>query len=400
MKIKNINDVVKNNLCIGCGLCTNFSSSKMKYNSEGFLVVDKYKHSNFEILEEDLTNKVCPGIKTYAKEVSSDNVWGDIKSLNLGYSTNNEIRRKGSSGGTITQTLVYLLEEKIVDYVIHIENHEENVLMNSVVITDNVRNIVSNTGSKYCPSSPMEEIINKINLEKKYAFVGRPCDIVALQNYCNINREFSKAIVYKISFFCAGAPSLKGTKDILFRFGVDEGNLKSFRYRGNGWPGYTTAIDLDDKEYKMSYKESWGGILKNYVNTRCKICPDGIGLSADIVFGDGWDCDKNGYPKFIEGDGKSIVITRSVNGYKLLEQMSSHDKIKLEEFNYNNLKYVQPYQYHRRTTLEYRIKAMKLFGRYTPVYEKSVKDACDIQTFKVKFKEFLGTIKRIIKKRI
>lgn len=401
MEIKKINDVVKYNLCIGCGMCTNFSKdAKIGYSEDGFLVVKNYNHTSKEITEEELTRKLCPGINTYSVECEKDSVWGNIKTLNLGYSTDEKIRYMGSSGGTITQTLVYLLENKIVDYVIHIEQDEKDPLGNKIVITDKIDNVLANTGSKYCPASPIENIFNNIDFSKKYAFVGRPCDIVSVENYARINKKVNDAILYKITFFCAGTPSIVGTEKVLEKFGLKEDDVKSFRYRGNGWPGYTTAVDKNNKAHQMPYNDSWGKILNRYLNNRCKVCPDGVGMSSDIVYGDGWDCDENGYPIFSEGEGKSIIVTRTQKGKDLLEKMEKDNKLVVEDFQYKNLKFVQPYQYNRRTTMIYRTGAMKLFGRNLPIYENAIKDAAKEQGSKAKIKTFLGTVKRIMKKRL
>ena len=109
MEIKKINDVVKYNLCIGCGMCTNFSKdAKIGYSEDGFLVVKNYNHTSKEITEEELTRKLCPGINTYSVECEKDSVWGNINKLRILY--RRKIRFIGSSGGTITQTLIYLLE--------------------------------------------------------------------------------------------------------------------------------------------------------------------------------------------------------------------------------------------------------------------------------------------------
>lgn len=401
MNLVKINDVVNKNLCIGCGICTNFSStSKMEYNEEGFLIVNNYIHESKTIMEETVVKEVCPGIKTYSNENKENYIWGNYKEIYLGYSTNGEIRFRGSSGGTITQSLVYLLEKNIVDYVIHIEEDKENVLGNKVIITNDINEIISNTGSKYCPASPLDEVLNKLEIGLKYAFVGRPCDIVALKNYENIDSSIKEKIIYKISFFCAGTPSIEGTLKVLESFSLNKDEVSKFRYRGNGWPGFTTAVNISGEEFKMPYDDSWGKILNKCLHPRCKVCPDGVGMSADLVFGDGWDCDEKGYPIFTEGSGKSLVVVRNSNGEKLLNKLFEDKKIKIEFFPKESLKFVQPYQYERRTTLTFRLIAMKLFNRTIPKYEEGLKKASKLQSNKKKIRTLLGTIKRIINKRI
>ncbi|VYT78898.1 coenzyme F420 hydrogenase [Clostridium tertium] len=401
MKLVKINEVVNKNLCIGCGICTNFSKdSKIDYNNEGFLTINDYKHVSDEISEETLVNDVCPGIKTYANENRNDYIWGDYNDIYLGYSSNEEIRFKGSSGGTITQTLVYLIENNLVDYVIHIQEDKENVLGNKVVVTNDINKIINNTGSKYCPASPLNEVLMNLDKNLKYAFVGRPCDIVALRNYEKINPDIKDIIVYKISFFCAGTPSIEGTMKILEKFSLKMDDVVEFGYRGNGWPGFTTAVNKEGKEFKMPYDDSWGKVLNRYLHPRCKVCPDGVGMAADLVFGDGWDCDEKGYPIFTEGSGKSLVVVRNNLGQSLINRLISDKKIKVEIFNKENLKFVQPYQYERRTTLTSRVNAMKLFNKAVPKYENGIKKSSQYQSNKKKIRTFLGTIKRIINKRI
>lgn len=401
MKLVKINEVVSENLCVGCGICSNFSNkSRMDYNSQGFLTINDYKHQSNEITEENLVNEICPGIKTYSKENKNDYVWGDYNNIFLGYSSNDKIRFKGSSGGTITQILVYLIENKLVDYVIHIQQDEEDILGNKVVITDDISKVISNTGSKYCPASPLNEVLKNLDEKLKYAFVGRPCDIVALRNYEKIDSSIKDIIPYKISFFCAGTPSIEGTMKVLEEFSLNKEDIIDFRYRGNGWPGFTTAVNKSGEEFKMSYDDSWGKILNRYLHPRCKICPDGIGMSADLVFGDGWDCDEKGYPIFTEGSGKSLVISRNDIGEELINKLVKDKKIIIESFYKENLKLVQPYQFQRRTTLSSRITAMKIFNRIIPKYEVAVKKSSEYQSKKKRIRTFIGTVKRILNNRL
>ena len=61
-----------------------------------------------------------------------------------------------------------------------------------------------------------------------------------------------------LSFFCAGVPSVRGTREILAKLQVREEELESFRFRGDGWPGFATARTNDGREARMSYAEFLG----------------------------------------------------------------------------------------------------------------------------------------------
>ena len=94
-----------------------------------------------------------------------------------------------------------------------------------------------------------------------------------------------------IAFFCAGTPTTAGTVEMLRRMGVeDPASLVSLRYRGDGWPGRAVAVsrgpDGAAARSELSYEQSWGEVLADHKQRRCKLCPDHTGEFADIAVGD------------------------------------------------------------------------------------------------------------------
>ena len=59
-------------------------------------------------------------------------------------------------------------------------------------------------GSRYSISSPLANIKELIKDGEKYAFIGKPCDVLALRNYSKINSDMDKAIIFYLSFFLRG----------------------------------------------------------------------------------------------------------------------------------------------------------------------------------------------------
>lgn len=58
----------------------------------------------------------------------------------------------------------------------------------------------------YGISVPLKDILQIVQSDKKYAFVGKPCDVMALRRYLNKNEKLTKNIIYLLSFFlCRGA---------------------------------------------------------------------------------------------------------------------------------------------------------------------------------------------------
>jgi coenzyme F420-reducing hydrogenase beta subunit len=366
---KAISKVLNNDLCTGCGICSYFSDEiKITVSPEGYNRPDISSVRENPELEKKF-NQVCPGINldiSKVKKGNYDGIWGQIESVDVGYSSNAELRQSGSSGGVISALSDYLVKSGIVDFVINISQGLN--LDNVSSLKDKSYNFCESAGSRYSPASPCE-LISKLDLTKKYAFVGKPCDVAAVYRLKQQDPLVEKSITHLLSFMCAGTPSLKGTEEIYSKLGVKKENVKSMRYRGNGWPGYTTVTSDQNEEFSMTYNKAWGGILNRHLQTRCKLCVDGIGEFADIVCADAWDCDENGYPLFEENDGRSLVISRNKVGNNLLREAQSASKINLGDFDLNTLDKVQPFQFYRRVSIFSRLLAFRFLGLSPPNYK-------------------------------
>lgn len=175
----------------------------------------------------------------------------------------------------------------------------------------------------------------------------------------------SAVSVASTAFFCAGVPSLAGARQVLDTLGVAETDLAAFRYRGNGWPGFATATRVDGSEARMSYAESWGGILSRHVQFRCKICPDGTGGFADAVCADAWHCDEKGYPLFEEEEGTSLLVSRTTKGEKLVQAAMAAGRIVARPLSPEAVVAMQPGQTTKKRDALARIAA--LAARLRPV---------------------------------
>lgn len=393
-------EIVKDDLCNGCGMCAGIYPEyiKMEYNKDGNLRPIIIKEMTDEIDKEIMI--FCSGatLKYQNRIGNTDVIWGDIKKSYTGFSTNEDIRFKASSGGGITGLLIYMLENKIIDGVIH-TGVGEKPLENVIKVSCTKEEIINNCGSRYAPSSPLSNIKQYINNDKKYAFVGKPCDVASLRMYLNENKNV-KNIVVLLSFMCAGAPSIKGTEKILEKFDVKSQDVEIFRYRGNGWPGLTYIKTKDNKEYTMKYDDSWGKILNKYLQHRCKVCPDGIGEFADIVCADAWYGDNKGYPSFEEKQGRSLIIGRTELGERIIEDAQKSESINVEKFDLEDLEIIQPFQAQRKKLVFSRLLALKVIGVSVPKYINMniIKASFKIDILR-NLKSFIGMAKRGLKKK-
>lgn len=368
----NFDYVMKNKLCLGCGACTQGSAaSKLTMT----LSVDGYLRPR---LKEELTrsedlefSKLCPGleVKHKSKDEYWTELWGPVHSSHVGWSTDSEIRHGASSGGGITSTLCYLLDQNLVDAVLHIGVSSSDPLRNEWVISVDSEQAKSRSGSRYAPAAPLMGLNEVMSQHPRIAIVGKPCDIVAARKLASEFASVDRAIKYYISFMCAGVPSYSGTDAVITKLGTTPSEVTYFRYRGNGWPGYATAIDQAGQSFQMSYQESWGRILNKHLQLRCKICVDGTGEFADITFADAWHGGDEGYPLFEEQAGRSLILARSDRGVELLNGAVSHGYIEREPLDLGEVIKMQPYQAIRKKLLLSRVVAMRLFGLQPPRYD-------------------------------
>ena len=267
-------------------------------------------------------------------------------------------------------------------------------------VSRNRNEILTRNASRYAPAEVFNHIIDIFvaDQQETFAFIGKPCDIAALQNFIATYPEYKHKVKYFLAIFCAGMPSYKATEKALATFNKKE-EPQTLRYRGDGWPGYFTATYQDGTSCRMTYNDSWGKILGRDLGFRCKICPDGIGLLADIASGDSWNT-KDGYPDFTEADGKNFCFIRTDKGLKLFKEAEEKGYIVTESLNVNEIQYMQRYQYDRRHLVGWRIAAVQCLTGGILDYRGLGFYRTALKGNKARgIKDALGTAKRFIKLR-
>lgn len=392
-----LNRVLKNDLCSGCGMCSSVASDdavQIRLNADGYHrpVLNK-AYAGKSIASEEASSafaKSCPALNLDIRPYKTANyhpVWGEILETLKGHALDNEVRQAGSSGGVISALAQYCLEQKLVDGVIQIQASQTDPLENVATISRSRQNIIASSGSRYAPASPAQALKWVAMSTEKYLFIGKPCDVAAVRQMQAHDPRLKQNIPYVVSFMCAGTPSLHGSEQVLDQLGVERDDVTSFRYRGDGWPGLTKATLKNGDARTMTYNDSWGKVLNRHLQTRCKICPDGIGEFADIVCADGWEGDEKGYPSFEERDGNSLILIRTDKGRELFRNAEANGVVQAEAFDTAGIFAIQPFQYYRRTTILPRLWAMKLLMLKTPSYKgfelgKGIREIGLYQSFK------------------
>lgn len=403
-----LDGIVKAGLCTGCGACAAVlppGRVRMAMSSDGFL--RPVAARGLSELDEQAVRAVCPGIglshpspapRDSAATIPYHPVWGPIGGLFAGHAADPEIRRRSSSGGVLSALLIHLLESRQVDFVVHVRAAADDPLRNDAVISTTRDEVALGAGSRYAPAAPVEILPVALARPGRFAFVGKPCDVAAVRKLMQRDHGLAARIPYLLSFMCAGTPSLEGTHEVLRHLNMSREELVSFRYRGDGWPGFTSAQGKDGRVATMDYNTSWGTILNRYLQPRCKLCADGIGEFADVVCADAW-YGKDGYPDFSERDGRSLVVARTAVGLALCGAASA--AVSLESLSESDLRVIQPYQWQRKSAMQSRLLALRLLGRKVPNYRgMGLGEASLGLGLGRRMREFVGTLVRSLKGRL
>ena len=356
-----IERVVAGGNCSGCGACAQLDAGLgMALDTHGFSRPVRTGPSTAAPGAVRRFDDACPGVVVRAAAApgaARHPTMGPVLEAWEAWATDPEVRFTGSSGGTLTAIAGWLAATGEAQRVVgaRADSGEPRRTV-SVTITTREEALAS-AGSRYAPVS---NAAHPDALDPGCAVVGKPCEASAI-------RALAPDGPLLLSFFCAGTPSQHATDALVTELGL-AGRLRSLWYRGHGWPGSFTATTADGATAQSSYDDSWGKHLGRQVQWRCRICPDGVGESADVTAADLWTTDERGYPDFADGEGVSALIARTPRGLDVVRRAIAAGVIAATPVDIARLAAIQPLQRQRRTTLAGRLAGIRLAGGRVPAY--------------------------------
>lgn len=406
-KLRTIDDVVSLQLCTGCGACAYVEPERYEMIDDPRLgrrpiALVEGAPSSGQAME------VCPGHRLEHDFDEDDPMmlrelrpeWGPVMAVWEGHAVDQEVRWAGSSGGAATALALYSLEREALHGVLHIDKDPQRPYLNRTVLSTSREQLMRATGSRYAPASPCDRLDLIEDAPGKCVFIGKPCDVAAVQAARRIRPRLHDNLGPVIAFFCAGTPSTQGTIDLLARVGVtDPESVTELRYRGNGWPGHWTVrfTGADgEEERSLSYEKSWG-FLQSYRQWRCYICPDHTGEFADVAVGDPWYRD----PQPGE-QGKSLILARTQAGLDLVQGAERAGYLILERSDPDLVPLSQPNLLKTRGRLWGQLVTLRSLGVATPTY----KGMPSFRTWLIKLgwsekiRSIGGTIRRVMRRRL
>lgn len=395
-----VQEIANWRLCAGCGACAAVCPEN------ALRLLDIQEQGIRPLVDSARCNrcgecvKVCPGISLSHEPFSNQTLielrqaWGPVLEVWEGYASDTEVRYKGSSGGAVTALALSFLAREDGSGVLHIGANPEAPLVNVPVFSRTREELLAYIGSRYSPAAPCSGIEWIRASKRPCVFIGKPCDVAALRKLQILKPELKNKVGLAISIFCAGTPSSDGNKAIFDVLGVREEEVEEIRYRGFGWPGFTVVKVKggSNQTRRMTYEQSWGGILSKHVPLRCRLCPDGTGEFADISCGDPWY-------RGIEPNepGWSLILARTVKGREFLHSAVESGYIRLVQAEPRILTLSQKSLLNKRRNLWGRIVAMRIMKVPVPHYTgfSLFKNWLDLSAVS-QLRSVIGTLRRVM----
>ena len=401
-KINSLNDIVKNGLCIGCGICQSIAGKntlKMEMSDKGNLEPVELNPIDKNTLEQ--IKKVCPGVIAEGPSdsktnegLSNDIIWGNHYEMYYSWSTDPKIRFQSSTGGLLNGLSLFLLEKNKVDFIMHTAGDKDNPMRNVVKYSYNKEDLTNcESRSRYGPSSPLSEFHLALDKKQTFAFVGKPCDAGAIRLLAKTDERVNQYCKYIFTLVCGGFQELTKSQEFIDSFNVKEEELEAFRYRGFGNPGRMYIKTKDQREFDKDFNSFWGDESNWKVPFRCKICPDAIGESSDIAALDTW---RGGSPKG-EDEGINAAMIRTKKGIEVFrEAVESGYLHQGDKLNIDDIKDFQPHQTNKKKAVFARHLGMK--KKNLPSIETNnlrIEELYNLNVDDFNIQQEEGTIKRI-----
>lgn len=339
--MNNINDeTIKN--CTGCQLCSAVCSPeaiRIVLDDDGFYtpVVDDYK-----CISCGLCKKICYKYdEKFKMSINEQNI-----TAYAAQSTDRELLNSSTSGGIATHIAKECLNQ---GYKVIGVGYDVNKDIAVDYIATNVKEIESFKGSKYMQSyseKSFKELI-KDKKDQKYAVIGTPCQIYAINKYAEQTNQKDRFLL--VDIFCHGCPSLnlwsKYVQYVKEKIHVDKFEKVVFRSKNYGWHEFCNAFISNKIEYKSKIiNDPFFTFFFDDI-VLCKACYDCTARSTlqytDIRLGDFW-----GEEYALDTEGVSAIVLCSKKGNELFDKIK--EKLIIKRHNFNEVKNFQSYglEYH------------------------------------------------------
>jgi len=341
-------DVVRSGLCVGCGSCVAQGDAVAIAPPQPQMVLDG--HGELKPRGEPgwmrhgppAFARTCPSSPVALDETRiaaelfpgaacSDEGMGRFLGAYVGFAAEPGWRERGSSGGLVSWVAAELLRTGRVDGVAHV-GPSDNGRLFCYRLSRSLAEIQAGAKSRYYPVD-MSEVLAEIRaVPGRYAVVGVPCFIKAVQLLRREDALVRERVVVTLGLFCGHMKSARLVESFAQQMQVPLAEVEGmdFRLKDARRPAnwYTAQFRLRDgrtaqRDWFHLAEGDWGAGF--FQNEACNFCDDVMAETADISFGDAWV-----EPYASDGRGTNVVIARSPEMQALLSRALATRRLALD----------------------------------------------------------------------
>ncbi|MET0250729.1 MAG: Coenzyme F420 hydrogenase/dehydrogenase, beta subunit C-terminal domain [Novosphingobium sp.] len=317
--------IVRSNLCIGCGSCATLEpAAVIGWDGDGHL--KPVAPGEWLARKEPRFARLCPFSPEAANEDEiaadlfpearhRDPMIGRYHTAYVGHVAEASFRAEGSSGGMVSWVAAELLRRGLVDGVAHVvpQRRDSDGRLFAYRISRNETELREGAKSRYYPVE-LSTVLREIEaVPGRYAVVGIPCFIKAINLLRKENPIIAERVAFTIGLFCGHMKSAHMVDSFAWQLGAEPEAVAAIDYRLKNpdrpanW--YTAQLTLTDGSTRQQdwwhlVDGDWGSGF--FMNPACNFCDDVVAETADIALGDAWL-----EPYSSDGRGTNVVVVRS-----------------------------------------------------------------------------------------
>jgi coenzyme F420 hydrogenase subunit beta len=326
-------EIVRPGLCTGCGACVLLDSSggsRMEPSPRGPVPVFPASTSL-----PPLAYDACPGkgldypalYRDVYGALPTNWLTGPTLRVRTGYASDETIRRAGASGGVLTRTLLYLLEEKLIDAAILARQGIPTPEQARAAIAATPEEVLASAQSVYIPVA-MLDILRELQPGKRYAITCLPDQAAALRRLQLAGDPRARQIRFVLGPYTGTALYPAAIDSYLRSCGVArEDRVTSLKWRAGEWPGYL-EIRTQSGRVLRSNKFYYNYLIPFFITRNSLQNMDFANEFCDLAVGDAWS------PRFESlGGGHSVITTRSAEMESIIAAMASRGLLTVNDID-------------------------------------------------------------------